>query len=384
MLSKIILTKEWICEMTQDFSIKTTDIRLDALSELLAGNPKYIFIWGNGEYSHTIEDYIKHVGHYDGEFIHVISDELLVDNDNAVPISQLVDAKMINEPLVFGFYNYPAILNIQDRYSSVFSHMYDFHFVVVNGRKLDWNPKLAKSRERDYEKTYRMLKDDSSRETMQLYLNAATAGEFSPLFDKCYVSKPYFNSLTSGLHVDTLVDCGAYDGDSIHDFISLFDDYTDIIAFEPDSANATKLAMRIKNEGISNVTILKKGVGSQYGILRFRANGTSNSSLDDSGDIEIEITTLDTIAPQLNGTVFIKMDIEGSELEALRGAETLIKNRHPILAVCVYHKEEDLIEIPQYINSIVGDGVYDYYLRFHGLDLAELVFYAIPVSIRND
>ena len=72
------------------------------------------------------------------------------------------------------------------------------------------------------------------------------------------------------------------------------------------------------------------------------------------------------------------MDIEGSELAALRGAEKLIREKHPILAICVYHKERDLIEIPQFIHSLVGKEVYRYYLGFHGLGLAELCFYAIP------
>ena len=73
------------------------------------------------------------------------------------------------------------------------------------------------------------------------------------------------------------------------------------------------------------------------------------------------------------------MDIEGSELDALKGARNTISTKHPTLAICVYHKEQDLIQIPQFINSLVDDGVYKYYLRFHGLDLAELVFYAIPI-----
>ncbi len=74
------------------------------------------------------------------------------------------------------------------------------------------------------------------------------------------------------------------------------------------------------------------------------------------------------------------MDIEGSELDALHGAEKLIREYNPVMAICVYHKEEDLITIPQFINGLVGAGVYNYYLGFHGLDLAELVFYAVPKS----
>lgn len=72
------------------------------------------------------------------------------------------------------------------------------------------------------------------------------------------------------------------------------------------------------------------------------------------------------------------MDIEGAEMDALQGASTTIVKKHPALAICVYHKEHDLIDIPQYIDKLVGNGIYDYYLRFHGVYLAELVFYAVP------
>ena len=63
---------------------------------------------------------------------------------------------------------------------------------------------------------------------------------------------------------------------------------------------------------------------------------------------------------------------------ALLGAQNIILKKHPVLTICVYHKEEDLIQIPQFISELVGKEVYYDYLSFHGLDLAELVFYAIP------
>lgn len=73
---------------------------------------------------------------------------------------------------------------------------------------------------------------------------------------------------------------------------------------------------------------------------------------------------------------FIKMDIEGAELEALHGCrDTIIKYR-PKLAICVYHKPEDIIEIPSYIHEIVPE--YKLYLRHHSKDLSETVLYALP------
>jgi len=72
---------------------------------------------------------------------------------------------------------------------------------------------------------------------------------------------------------------------------------------------------------------------------------------------------------------FIKMDIEGSELEALKGAQNQIKVNKPKLAICVYHKETDLITIPQFILSLNPD--YKLYLRHYGNFSTELVLYAL-------
>lgn len=71
---------------------------------------------------------------------------------------------------------------------------------------------------------------------------------------------------------------------------------------------------------------------------------------------------------------FIKMDIEGAELEALKGAEATIKKYHPTLALSIYHKPEDIVELPQFIKSLVPE--YKLYLRNYHLDHTETVLYA--------
>ena len=74
------------------------------------------------------------------------------------------------------------------------------------------------------------------------------------------------------------------------------------------------------------------------------------------------------------------MDIEGSEAEALRGAAAAIRSHRPALAICVYHRPDDLLVIPELIEELAGSGAYRYYLRLHDESflLNELVLYAIP------
>ena len=75
---------------------------------------------------------------------------------------------------------------------------------------------------------------------------------------------------------------------------------------------------------------------------------------------------------------FVKMDLEGGEENALIGMKDLIKHCLPMLAVCVYHKVDDLIRIPRCINSILEGRNYKHYLRHHSSTSYETVWYAVP------
>lgn len=99
---------------------------------------------------------------------------------------------------------------------------------------------------------------------------------------------------------------------------------------------------------------------------------SSSINLNSKGN-KISVDTLDNLFINTPIT-FIKMDIEGSEKETLMGAEKLIKKYKPKLAVCVYHKWEDIYEIPQIIKSLVPE--YKIHLRHHSASIEETVYYA--------
>ncbi|MEH2386624.1 MAG: FkbM family methyltransferase [Nostoc sp.] len=180
---------------------------------------------------------------------------------------------------------------------------------------------------------------------------------------------------------DVFVDCGSYDGDTIKKFLEYQNLFTGkIIALEPDQINFTKLEEYVHSLTSNikeRITLLPLAVGKQEERLRFAATGTASSVIKATGTIEVDCVTLDQLLSECIPT-FIKMDIEGAELDAILGAKTLIEKHSPILAICVYHCQNHLWQIPLLIQSLSNQ--YRFFLSPHGEECWDLIFYAVPVS----
>ena len=178
---------------------------------------------------------------------------------------------------------------------------------------------------------------------------------------------------------EVFIDCGAFDGDTIREFIRRRgSSFTAIRAYEPDERNFLRLQGSIAELGASisgKVTIRQLAVGAEFSSVGFVSEGSIASRVDLDGDALVACVPLDGDLAGLRPT-YIKMDIEGFEMNALLGARETIRANRPILAVCVYHKPEDLREVPLLINSL--SDAYRYFLRSHDEEGWELVVYAVP------
>lgn len=96
-------------------------------------------------------------------------------------------------------------------------------------------------------------------------------------------------------------------------------------------------------------------------------------NLDESNSTCVAVDALDQLLD--DNVTFIKMDIEGAEYKAIKGAETIIRNYHPKLAISIYHNAEDIWELPRLIMTICPD--YKLYLRHYSIAQAETVLYAV-------
>lgn len=176
---------------------------------------------------------------------------------------------------------------------------------------------------------------------------------------------------------DCFVDCGAFTGDTLE--VCLKETRGTIeryFAFEPDEKNYNQLLEK-KYDFLETFC---KGVSDKNATLYFESGGNSGSKITNSGSTQIKVVSLDSELKNQKIT-FIKMDIEGAEIDALKGAAGIIKKQKPVLAICVYHKFNDIFEIPELIQSFKVD--YKYYLRHYTDSASETVLYCVPQNVRK-
>lgn len=148
-----------------------------------------------------------------------------------------------------------------------------------------------------------------------------------------------------------------------------------IYAFEADPANFEQCRKYYaENNMVDKVEFIGKGLWDKKSVMRIGSGqSASDSSVGLTGNFTVEVTTLDGEVGD-DKVTFIKMDIEGAELKALKGAKETIAKNKPRLAICIYHKPEDIYEIPEYILSVVPE--YRFWIRHYTSNAWETVLYA--------
>lgn len=224
-----------------------------------------------------------------------------------------------------------------------------------------------------------ILEDGLSREILREMLLGRideNTAHFSRIASPC----PYFTRDIVQLKADEIfIDGGAYTGETTNTFLQeAKGSFRKIFSFEPDEAHCNQIRSTYADLILQDrLAVFQKGLWSSKETLRFIENdaGSYLTTEPHKSDCIVETVALDDCCAT-EPVSFIKLDVEGSELQALQGARQLIMKNRPILTVCVYHKKEDLVEIPRYIYSLQPG--YRYYLRHHGDLIYDTVLYAIP------
>ncbi len=219
---------------------------------------------------------------------------------------------------------------------------------------------------------YSTLQDTESKEVLEAYLHARYTGDVQRLSELVHCEEYLYDwELLALSKNDVVVDGGAYTGDTIMEMRQYIGELPrKVFAFEPDQKNLEQLFINFN--GQNNIQPVQAGLFSRDDILHFAASGTLASSISESAEETVSVQALD-FHDEYQEVSIIKMDIEGSELEALYGCERLIREHRPRLAICIYHRNEDLINIYNYLKQFS----YRFYLRQHSMSVEETVLYAV-------
>ena len=161
---------------------------------------------------------------------------------------------------------------------------------------------------------------------------------------------------------DVVLDCGANIG--LFAAKALSRGAARVIAIEPAPNNLVALRKNLAKEIESGrVTIYPKGVWDKEDVLPMYLdpdNAAANSFLGDGSDelsVNLPLTTIDLITKelQLDKVDFIKLDIEGAEKRALAGATETIRRFKPRIALCLYHLDDDPVQLPAEVFKLEPD-----------------------------
>lgn len=228
-------------------------------------------------------------------------------------------------------------------------------------------------------RVFDLLGDDASRREYVGQIRWRLWQDFDALLPRITEWQYFPEDLFTLEANEVFIDCGAFDGDTIREILKRRTDFKTIVGYEPDPGTFGRLTdyvAGLPEPMRKKFSLRRSGVGAEKGVVRFDAIGTVSSKISDSGTVEIECAALDDLLADDIHPTYIKMDIEGAELAALKGAPRILSKGDAIWAVCVYHEPDDLWQLPLYISEHTEN--YRFFMRKYVPEVWETVCYAVP------
>jgi FkbM family methyltransferase len=177
---------------------------------------------------------------------------------------------------------------------------------------------------------------------------------------------------------ERFLDCGATGGEMTQEVLrKCGNHFSEFHAIEADQISFKKLQNyfdHLPHEIKKKLILHNCAVGGKRCVVRFSNTGQTGSKISDEG-IAVECFPVDELFADAALT-FLKMDIEGAEYDALLGAREVIERDQPILAICVYHTQNDIWRIPLLVHDMLPK--HKLYLRAYEGDGFQTVMYAVP------
>ena len=348
-------------------------LSITVCQEILSGDFN-VYLFGRNELSAELIDQIKIDGVIDeyteNDFFNKIK---VIKNINEIKISDsIVISCIIGKPWVV-----KQKIDLAGMKNIDYFSFWKYSGLVLKDYR-NWNQFKDQFQAQAYREIYVKLQDLESKRTLENIINFRLTLDIS--FLKFYTDRQFYQYFENFLSLDSEVffDVGGYDGHTSLQFIRFSKKLSKIYFFEPDQNNLIK-AKKALSEYSQHIQFNSFGLNDKKASYLFKPDG-SKSSISEFGNEIIELEALDVISLDeqeiyKNGA-FLKMDIEGWELNALKGAEQFILNHQPKLAICVYHKSNDILEISNYLLSLHKG--YRLFLRHYTEGVDETVMYFIP------
>ncbi|MGH1448994.1 MAG: FkbM family methyltransferase [Pseudomonadaceae bacterium] len=219
-----------------------------------------------------------------------------------------------------------------------------------------------------------VLIDEASKELLDAIVQYRTQGD--PRCLPPIAAQQYFPADVLQLPEPLrFIDCGAYTGDTVLELLDAGVCFASIATFEPDLGNY-RLLTRLLSK-VPGAIHFPCGVSDSNRVSGYDPTLGAGGHLIESGGNPVCCVRLDDALPGFAPN-FIKMDIEGEEPAALRGAVNLLRTNRPRLAISIYHRAEHLWEIAEQLYR--EDLGYQFYLRCHSPSTFDVVLYAVPME----
>ena len=233
---------------------------------------------------------------------------------------------------------------------------------------------------------YDLLDDQLSKDTYAHIINCHMTNHMP---DDDYISENQYFAIRPfrAYGKETFVDCGAFAGDTIEQYIwRKYAVFHKIIAFEPDKGNfraMTKRVARLREEwNLSEYKIAMHccAVGEKSDVISIAENGSISSIMgefidpgeEDVCKSEVKVISLDAFLKEPYS--FLKADIEGYEYNMILGAQRGIRDHKPLIAICIYHNAMDLFQLQLLLHQLVPE--YQFAVRHHSITFDETILYA--------
>ncbi|MBQ4155566.1 MAG: FkbM family methyltransferase, partial [Clostridia bacterium] len=217
----------------------------------------------------------------------------------------------------------------------------------------------AKKHRKELEKVYNLLADEQSKKVFKNTVLYRITGKIDYLFEVETDSNEAYRNILKLNDNEVFCDLGAYNGDTVEEFLSVVNGYEKIYAFEPDKKNFKKLSAKF--ETAENIFLFNSALSEKSGEIGFLTNGGRHSVASENGE-KIPCICVDDALKGEKAT-YIKFDVEGMENQAILGAKQTILNYKPKMLVSAYHKTDDYFSLPLLVNEIRDD--YKIYMRHY-------------------